>query len=277
MRYTKGAKQRGERYVWRCPAPEPMRFENCERFEELLRRTKNCAEAMGKMSTSVGLEVRVAAALLAGENSYANGVEHDQIANKIRRLLVRPVIEPSLISYWQYLSAANLDAERIAAYLQMVSGESVTKRPSPSFSIVPSGIVVFETTEESEKWVAKIKIAAADPKLRTALPIYAYVQTIMSHPFADGNGRLARSILLASLGVLCGFRYPMLALAPAFYMHSESLNTAFTRLTNTGDWTDCYTQILQTLDLAASMTENLIDIAESGPRSHVRVRFQNAM
>ena len=131
MRYTKGAKQRGERYVWRCPAPEPMRFENCERFEELLRRTKNCAEAMGKMSTSVGLEVRVAAALLAGENSYANGVEHDHIANKIRRLLVRPVIEPSLISYWQYLSAANLDAERIAAYLQMVSGESVTKRPSP--------------------------------------------------------------------------------------------------------------------------------------------------
>lgn len=275
MNFIGIADQNGKQHFWRCPEPEPIRHENCDRLQGLLHRMTNCRDALCKNSTSVGLEIRVAAAVLAGENNYARGIEHNQIVGKIRRLLVRPAVEPTLISYWQHLSAANLNAEQISAYLKKVSGEDVTERPLRSFGVMPTGIVVFEALEESRAWLAKIKVAANDAELRTATPFYAYVQTIMAHPFSDGNGRLARSILQATLGEFFGCRFPVIALAPAFYMHSEKLVEVFTRLTDTGAWADCYAQILQTLDLATSMTESLIGIANSVSQSQVHVRFEH--
>lgn len=275
MNLVGGEGQQGDRYSWRCPAPEPLQHHHHERLQALLHRMRACGKSLDKMSTSVGLEMRVAAAMLARENNYAKGIECDYIINKIRNLLVRPAVEPTLISYWRYLSAANLEAKQISAYLKKVSGKHVTERPLRSFGVTPTGNVIFEPIDESEKWLDKIKVAANNPKLRTAMPFYAYVQTIMAHPFSDGNGRLARSILQASLGVICGFRFPVIALAPAFYMHIERLNIVLTRLTDTGEWAECYAQMLLTLELATSMTENLIGIANLGSQSQVRVRFEN--
>ncbi|WP_294333665.1 Fic family protein [uncultured Sphingomonas sp.] len=122
-----------------------------------------------------------------------------------------------------------------------------------------NGNVGFEPPNWAGNWLARISIAQEQSSLETLMPIYTFVSTIMAHPFADGNGRLARLLSLASLLRLSGLSHPIIGVSPSFYRFAETLGAALDELTSTGDWrpvTDCYISIIDdALLLGAALKE----------------------
>lgn len=112
----------------------------------------------------------------------------------------------------------------------------------------------FEPLAIAAQWLAKIRAAANLPELRAALPMFAFAQTIMAHPFSDGNGRFARLMVHAALARCAGLGRPGIALAPAFYRRADAIGAALTALGESGEWPPFNALFLSVLDDALALT-----------------------
>jgi Fic family protein len=84
-----------------------------------------------------------------------------------------------------------------------------------------------------------------------------FAQTVLTHPFSDGNGRFARLMVHAALARCAGLGGPTIALAPAFYRNAESLGAALTRVSDRGDWSALYRVFFSTFAEALAQTREL--------------------
>lgn len=65
---------------------------------------------------------------------------------------------------------------------------------------------------------------------------YVFAEVILSHPYMDGNGRLARSLALACLAKEMGGKMPLLPLGAAFYARARRTASALQTLAVTANW-----------------------------------------
>jgi Fic family protein len=134
-----------------------------------------------------------------------------------------------------------------------LAGRKLAYRRSGARGLSVKGDVGFEPLEVASQWLAKIRQAATDPDLLPALPAYAFAQTIMAHPFSDGNGRAARVMVHAALARCVGLELPVVALAPAFYRSADSMASALHMLSDRCDWTEFYLMFLTVLEDAVAL------------------------
>jgi Fic family protein len=127
-------------------------------------------------------------------------------------------------------------------------------RKGPAVGRSVKGDVHFAALEAAGDWLNKLSDAARTPSLRAVLPAYFFAETIMTHPFSDGNGRFARLMVHAGLAQSAGVTAPLIALAPAFYRHADALGAALNKLHFQADWAGFYGVFFSTLDDALRLT-----------------------
>ena len=243
----------------RCPPPQPMPGDLRPRLETAAHRMVRLSESLASVSARVGIEIRVASALLAREIELA--FPHPEYAHrKLRECLLRPAIEPALLSSWQLLSLRGLGSAALPRFLEMVVASPVEPRSGVGYSENEGKMVVFESPKRLAVWDEKIRLVAANPKFVLESAFFAYAQTALAHPFSDGNGRLARSILHVGLAEPLGIKQPFLALAPAFYANQRTISATLTHLSQTGEWAPYYDAALATIELATQLTEQIATI-----------------
>ena len=126
---------------------------------------------------------------------------------------------------------------QMANFCSMLCGSKQELRTGDgSYGLWGKLTVRFEPAERARTWWDDIRSVAAKPELAPLLPSYAFARTIIAHPFPDGNGRLARALVHASLARTTNYPAPFLPLAPAFYLNAAKVAAALRRLSDTGDW-----------------------------------------
>lgn len=174
---------------------------------------------------------------------------------KCQLLLVRPALEPIACSYWKRFDSFDLDDKVALVIASTLAGRRLVYRRGPATGRSQRGDVTFEPIEVAAQWLAKIAAATKRQELLAALPMYAFAQTIMAHPFSDGNGRFARLMVHAALARCMGLRLPEIALAPAFYRRATVLGGAVTMLSESGDWPPFNAIFLSVLEDAVTLTK----------------------
>lgn len=76
--------------------------------------------------------------------------------------------------------------------------------------------------------------------------------------FPDGNGRLARFMVHASMGHMAGVTRPSVGLAPVFYCHANRLASAMQDLSARKDWQRFYTVFFDVLENAADIARHYL-------------------
>jgi hypothetical protein len=155
-----------------------------------------------------------------------------------RQILLRPAIEPILLSFAETLMEANLQPDAIDRFISCVHGAPVTRRTTDC-RITPNefgNCVLFPPPEHAAEYVSRLsgQLPSIDGPINRVG--YAYAEIILSHPYMDGNGRLARSMVLACLAKELGSKLPLIPLAPAFYASAQRTADALQTLAVTADW-----------------------------------------
>ena len=203
-----------------------------------------------------GLELRVAMTLLQDEEA-AVGADNIFWPKKCRSLFLRPATEPIACSYWRRFAGCEIDEAAALNIASALAGRKLVYRKGPAVGKSPKGNVGFEPLEVASLWLSKICDAWTRDDLLPGLPIYAFAQTIMTHPFSDGNGRFARLMVNAALARCAGLEQPEIALAPSFYRRGEGLAVALHALSDDQEWSPLVSVFLSVLEEAVSLTQAL--------------------
>jgi hypothetical protein len=173
---------------------------------------------------------------------------------KCRELCLRPAVEPLLLAHWEKLKSFEMTEPQPAALCSLLTGSKQEARTRDSHGLWDGGHVRFEPPEQARNWWADIQAAARNPDLASLLPAYAFARTIIAHPYPDGNGRLARALVHASLARTTDYKAPFLPLAPAFYMKGAKVAHALRDLSHSGDWLAFNSVFANVLNDAANLS-----------------------
>jgi len=240
--------------IWLCPLPEPLRHEESDRAAAIYSAISGTRSIPEGPSGVAGLELRVALMLLQSDTGFEKA---DNVfwGAKCQSLLVRAAVEPIACSYWTRFGAFEIDERTALIIASTLAGRRLVYRKCVATGRSMKGDVAFEPLDIASQWLPKIAAAMERPDLRPALPMYAFAQVIMAHPFSDGNGRFARLMVHAALARCAGLRGPEIALAPAFYRRAEGLGAAVTALSKSGDWVPFNAVFLGILEDALVLTK----------------------
>lgn len=202
---------------------------------------------------TIGNEIRLSF-LIAGNTSYAARTQdNDYWEKKCRALFLRPAVEPIILSYWERLVELDLDAKKAQKIVSALTVKEQVFRSAEGMGRSINGNVGFEPIGRARGWIDRLRAARLRPELASLMPMYTFASTIMAHPFADGNGRLARAMTLGALAKFAGWQMPIVPLAPSFYRYAEVLGRSLDGLTRSGDWTTYVTVFLDILDDAKEL------------------------
>jgi hypothetical protein len=205
--------------------------------------------------STIGLELRVAFAVM-GTNGGSTA-DSSFWLRKCRELLLRPAVEPVLFAHWNKLKSFEMTEPEVASISSMLLGSKQKPRTKDCYGLWDGGNVRFEAAERARTWWTDIQKVASDPKLSAALPAYAFARTIIAHPYPDGNGRLARTLVHASFARTMGFPAPVLPLAPAFYLNAAKVALGLRELSETGDWFAFNEVFREVIGSAAKLVKHL--------------------
>ena len=149
----------------------------------------------------------------------------------------RPAVEPVLIKAWPNF-VATLSRPSITDLLSNLLGEPAVERQGlhATLRCRDGTRSVFPAASDAAGWLDRVGAAEAEGGHPFALACFAYAQTVLSHPYRDGNGRLARAMFQRSLGRSGLLGGPFLPLGPLVYANHRVHDRALQHLGSTGEW-----------------------------------------
>ncbi len=149
----------------------------------------------------------------------------------------RPATEPALRSVWPDLIARTRIADIDDMLTALLGETSVHRKHRSTTRYARDGTrSVFPPVDEAMGWLDLIEASERTETDPFAQACFAYAQAVLSHPYNDGNGRLARAMYQRSLarsGLLAG---PLLPIGPLIYANYRVHDRALQHLGSTGDW-----------------------------------------
>lgn len=211
-------------------------------------------------STTCELERRLAHILKA--EAFARGATKSSQA----RFDDRPTAEPALRSVWPDLVGSTRIAD-IDNLLNALLGEtSVHRQHRSTTRYAHDGTrSVFPPIDEARGWLDRIDASERTETDPFALACFAYAQTVLSHPYQDGNGRLARAMFQRSLARSGRLHGPFLPLGPLVYANHRLHDRALQHLGTTGDWGPFVAVILGLTRKAAAFAAHTLSLERSMP------------
>jgi len=85
-------------------------------------------------------------------------------------------------------------------------------------------------------WIDRVNAADAMGTDPFILACHAYAEVALSHPYADGNGRLARALYQRAFARAGLLDAPLIPLGPLIYLNHKVVIAALVHLGTTGDW-----------------------------------------
>ena len=176
------------------------------------------------------------------------------------RFLRRPSAEEVISRFWPELCSPRLDLEEVTMMASGLTGIPAALR-SHAGSTVPDvngQRSLFPAPELSRHFARRIseKTKTDDP-LSNA--VTALAETVLSHPYPDGNGRLGRAMMYRALGTPDLVQGPLLPLGPLFYANHRRISGSMTHLGVSGDWEPLYRTIEALVSKAAAFSLFLLE------------------
>ena len=177
-----------------------------------------------------------------------------------RRFFLRPAIEPLLYSYKDELDPAAAAAPVVDDFMACLRGAAAPRRAGDSRS-EPDAAGAFVRYPEpvyALQWQARIGAGLprfGDPLERSG---YVFAETVLSHPYGDGNGRLSRALAIVQLGRDLGTELPLIPLGPILSQAVNSYLGALGALGATADWDAWFTHYEGFLRDALALGEELL-------------------
>lgn len=173
------------------------------------------------------------------------------------RFLARPGSETILSEFWSTMAGGpatdtlveNLIAGLTGAPAGVRSGQ-ITSAPDRSGTRT-----VYAPPDIAAGWIDRVNAAemtVGDPYI---LACHAYAEVALSHPYSDGNGRLARAMFQRAFGRAGLLEAPLIPLGPLIYLNHKLVIHVLVRLGTTGDWAPF-------LALMARLTHTALDFTE---------------
>ncbi|MGY4399133.1 hypothetical protein ACVWZA_004346 [Sphingomonas sp. UYAg733] len=183
-----------------------------------------------------------------------------------RKVFNRRMQEPVLSGYWNILRNFDFTAESSLFFVSLLCGKDISLRTEGMRSFDDkNNKTIFEDYDPSQSWINKI----IDVRSRGYGPItegiLCYTIMIFAHPFLDGNGRFARSVLYGALARQGILRSPCLGLGAGFTLHVARVAQAATQLSQSGDWSPYLREL-------SSIIENCCSYAFSVRRADLNLR-----
>ena len=155
-----------------------------------------------------------------------------------QKLFLRPAVEPLLYRYKE----VHPDGFNHALINQMVSLyygalSRVRDTEAKSWTDESGNYVQFPPAENAMGYIDRIRTSldtTVDPIQASA---YVVAETILSHPYPDGNGRLGRLLGLICLARFCGHSFLPVPLGPVILANYDRYILWLNSLSETGDWT----------------------------------------
>lgn len=173
------------------------------------------------------------------------------------RFAERPASEPTLLRLWPAMKG-NTRYEDIDELLTGLLGQPAVRRQHRSRTrLARDGTrSIFPPEAEARGWLSRIDAAESGATNALAQACFAYAQTVLSHPYTDGNGRLARAMYQRSLGRSGLLSGPLLPLGPLVYANHHVHDRALQHLGHTGDWDPFVTIMIGLTRKAAAFTRH---------------------
>lgn len=216
--------------------PEPKLGAEAPEHRQLLARIAAYAERAARSGpeTSFGLELRAAFVL----DRDAKRETSAQSPPPYAEFFLRPAIEPILHSYFEHLRPGAIGPDAADNFLSCLHGAPITRRTGPC-RIRPNAhgnFVEFPQADIARDYHRRLNrnLPTIEGALQRAA--YAYAEVLLSHPYGDGNGRLARALILTCLAQDDRDRIPFLPPGPVFYAHAPAIAGALESLAVSANW-----------------------------------------
>ncbi|MFN3815566.1 Fic family protein [Brevundimonas sp.] len=183
----------------------------------------------------VGLELRLAL-LMADEVAKSHSGPRPL---PLYRFIERPATEPVAIRYWPRFLNEQFDEGDALAMVREMTSTSVEARCMSVMSAASSDGVrsVYPDPVVAAQWLSRIRALPPNRGEAFGQACFCYAEAALSHPFTDGNGRLARMMFQASLARTSGLHMPVIPLGPIIYLYHKVMIANLVYLSRTGDWT----------------------------------------
>lgn len=203
---------------WYTPSPRPFTTAEHNIFGRLSERLVIWQNLQTTPEDCYGLELRQAHRILA--RYEAGNVDlPDFVETKLRRLFLRPAVEPIVASYREALAADILAPNTALDLARALAGRPVGFRSRPMYGEANGRIALFEPCANACSTLAALW-PLSSLECDAANPFYVFARLISLHPFEDGNGRFARTVLSTAMA---GSAAASLPLSPAFYFHASNI------------------------------------------------------
>jgi len=209
------------------------------------------------VQTAFGMELR-AAHLLEMESVGRREAPED--GPPYRQFFLRPALEPILYSYLGALRKRPLDPTTLDGLMACLHGRHVERRKVAS-RIRPNAngnIVQFPDSDYAGDYHLRLDRHLTSISGAINRAGFAYAEIVLSHPYSDGNGRLARAMALINLADE-GSALSFVPLGPLFYARASEMAGALQILAATADWKHFMTVFTDYVAGALALAGRILD------------------
>lgn len=208
---------------------------------------------------AIGCEHRAAFVIASDESSCLDDVDARVDPRSIKKIFMRHPIEPIQISWHDWLTDFSLDEVQLLAFSSSIIGSQAAFSSGIMGTHPGSGTkaTLFAPLPRRSEWRERILDISKidDPIFRGAL---YFIETVYCHPLANGNGRLARSLMYASLAADGLLRGPFIPFAPVFWCEHHRIASAFKHSTIAQDANAIVDAVMAAISFAVGFAESNI-------------------
>lgn len=170
--------------------------------------------------------------------------------SRTRKLFYRPALEPILVSFWSEITSLDFEGTRALEIASLLSGKRQSIRSCPIEGRAPDGSTFRFSDTPAADWLQKIKKIESTMNCPVEAAAFRYYSTIWEHPFLDGNGRFARTLLIGALSKWGIITQPSLGLSGAMEYMSNEITFSFRKSHEAGELSDLSSSICRAISLS---------------------------
>jgi hypothetical protein len=186
----------------------------------------------------------------------------------IDRFMLRPPLEPVVLSYWDRFRARGFTQDAATALVSALSGAVVRPRTEGAVTRAQRGSEPtwrYPDPDHAAGWLDRLYSLEPDEDAPFIYAAGCFAEVVRSHPYPNGNGRLGRAFFHGALAEVMGLTCPFLPLGPAMYLHAETLTQSLRTATRTNAWRDYHRSVSVILREAMAVCDDPTPHAD-GPR-----------